>query len=555
MAAAATAPEPNLVLAGRYRLEKRLGAGGMGAIWRAEHLVLRAPVAVKLLEREALPDEDTIARFMREAQAAATLRSPHVVQIFDYGVDGRWPFIVMELLEGENLAQRLKRVKRLSPENTMRILTHVARAMVRAHEAGIVHRDLKPENVFLIKNEDEEVAKVLDFGVAKVSSTNLAQPGQESARTRTGSILGTPYYMSPEQAQGNKTVDHRSDLWSLAVIAFECLVGTRPFFSDGLGDLVLQICVRDIPVPSDRATVPLGFDAWFAKAVARDPDLRFQTPREMIESLRDALGVESERTGSNPDILISSTYGGRDTQQDGEPRSERPPNSAIATVKQNGPGKPSESARGSSFQVVSSRGSQNAPDVNAATVVAIAPEKDEYSQPTLTEALFGTSSQRKPAPRRTALGAVFGVALVALGIGLVAGLIVLPRYSKLTFFGKSAAPLPAPLPPRSASQPRVKTPPSRVEAPPLPGIELGEGSTGVEGIEGIEEILSPPPSAAPSAGPIVPVPRGQKPQAPASAAAPPSSTPATAPTPWVKPEWARPDDEPIRKKGADDPYP
>ncbi|HVJ17900.1 MAG TPA: serine/threonine-protein kinase, partial [Polyangiaceae bacterium] len=426
MAAAATAPEPNLVLAGRYRLEKRLGAGGMGAIWRAEHLVLRAPVAVKLLEREALPDEDTIARFMREAQAAATLRSPHVVQIFDYGVDGRWPFIVMELLEGENLAQRIKRVKRLSPETTLRILTHIARAMVRAHEAGIVHRDLKPENVFLIKNEDEEVAKVLDFGVAKVSSTALGQPGQESARTRTGSILGTPYYMSPEQAQGNKTVDHRSDLWSLAVIAFECLTGSRPFFSDGLGDLVLAICVRDIPIPSERASVPLGFDAWFAKAVARDPDLRFQTPRALIESLRDALGIESERTGSNPDILISSSSDARDTQQSSEPPpSERPPNSAVATINQNGSGMPAESERGSSFQVVSSRSSQNVPDVNAATVVALASEKDDFAVPSLKEALFGAGGKKSSPPRRTALGGVIGVAIGALAVGLVVGLVAL----------------------------------------------------------------------------------------------------------------------------------
>ncbi|HEY3499793.1 MAG TPA: serine/threonine-protein kinase, partial [Polyangiaceae bacterium] len=250
------APEPNRVLAGRYKLVARMGAGGMGTIWRAEHLALQAPVAVKLIDRDAVPDEDTLSRFLREAKAAAALRSPHVVQIIDYGLDGKIPFMVMELLEGENLAQRLKRARRLSRQETARILTHVARAMQRAHDAGIVHRDLKPDNVFLVKNEDEEHAKVLDFGVAKVDQAAL---GPEATRTRTGSILGTPYYMSPEQAQGNKAVDHRSDLWSLGVIAFECLTGKRPFYSDGLGDLVLTICVRDLPVPSDVAPVPLGF--------------------------------------------------------------------------------------------------------------------------------------------------------------------------------------------------------------------------------------------------------------------------------------------------------
>src|SRR5690348_14785697 len=298
--------EPNRVLAGRYRLESRLGQGGMGAIWRAEHLVLQAPVAVKLIDREAVPDEDTLARFMREAKSAATLRSPHVVQIIDYGVDGVVPFMVMELLEGENLAQRLKRVRRLSRQETARVLTHVGRAVGRAHEAGIVHRDLKPENVFLVKNEDEEIAKVLDFGVAKVEQAAL---GPEGTRTRTGSILGTPYYMSPEQAQGNKAVDSRSDLWSLGVLAFECLTGRRPFYSDGLGDLVLTICVRDLPVPSDVSPVPLGFDTWFAKACAREPENRFQTARELTDALREALGLDVKETTAfdSPDVMVGSS--------------------------------------------------------------------------------------------------------------------------------------------------------------------------------------------------------------------------------------------------------
>src|SRR4051812_2179147 len=292
------------VLVGRYRLDERLGAGGMGSIWRAHHLVLQAPVAVKLIDREPVPDEETLGRFMREAQSAATLRSPHVVQILDYGVDDTLPFIVMELLDGENLAQRLRRLTRLSSAETARVLTHIGRAVGRAHEAGIVHRDLKPENVFLIRNEDEEIAKVLDFGVAKVSVSEL---GPDGTRTRTGSILGTPYYMSPEQAQGNKAVDTRSDLWSLGVIAFECLTGKRPFYSEGLGDLVLQICIRDIPVPSQVASVPLGFDAWFAKACAREPDARFQSARELTDALREVLGGEAREVHwTSPEALLSA---------------------------------------------------------------------------------------------------------------------------------------------------------------------------------------------------------------------------------------------------------
>ncbi len=280
----------------------------MGAVYRAEHLVLQAPVAIKVIEREIVADDATKARFAREAQAAAALRSPHVVQILDYGTEDDLPFMVMELLEGETLAQRIRRKRRLSANETSWILSHVGRAVAKAHEQGIVHRDLKPDNVFLVKNEDAEVAKVLDFGVAKVEATALGGGG-DGTYTRTGSLLGTPYYMSPEQAQGNKAIDHRSDLWALAVIAFECLTGKRPFSSDGLGDLVLQICIRDIPVPSHVAPVPLGFDGWFERATQREPDARFQSAKELTDALREALGVELRDAPSTPDVQVTVSLG------------------------------------------------------------------------------------------------------------------------------------------------------------------------------------------------------------------------------------------------------
>jgi len=275
------------VLGGRFRLESLLGEGGFGTIWRAEQLVLGAPVAVKLIDLSIARQAGALERFLREAQAAATLRSPHVVQIIDYGVEGDQPYIAMELLEGETLAQRLHRVGRLAPSEALRIVTHVARAVSRAHESNIVHRDLKPENVFLVCNEDDEVGKVLDFGVAKMKSPVVVD---ESTRTRTGSLIGTPHYMSPEQVQGNKTVDFRSDIWALGVIAFEMFTGQRPFTGNALGDLVLQICVRDIVKPSQLAPVPVGFDEWFANATDRDPDKRFQSARELAQSLREIVG-------------------------------------------------------------------------------------------------------------------------------------------------------------------------------------------------------------------------------------------------------------------------
>lgn len=270
------------VLAEKYLLTERLGEGGFGSIWRAEHLVLRSPVAVKLIDLDMARKDGAVERFLREAQATAALRSPHVVQVLDYGVDREQPFIVMELLEGENLAQRLERVHRLSPLEVVRIVTHVARAIGKAHELGIIHRDLKPENIFLVNTGDEEVVKVLDFGVAKFATSPELN---RDTYTKTGALIGTPYYMSPEQAQGNKTVDSRSDLWALGVITFEMITGQRPFDGDALGDLVLTICVRSISVPSSVASVPDGFDAWFAKAVERDPNARFQTAREMALAL------------------------------------------------------------------------------------------------------------------------------------------------------------------------------------------------------------------------------------------------------------------------------
>jgi serine/threonine protein kinase len=286
-----------LVLAGKYRLRSLLGRGAMGEVWRAEHLALRTPIAIKLIDVGILEAassghrEDALVRFEREAMAAAALQSRHVVQVFDHGVDGATPYIAMELLEGEALEDRLDRLGRLPHAETVRILGQVCRAIGRAHDQGIVHRDLKPDNVFLVDDEGEEIAKVLDFGVAKVAA--LETGGRATA---AGSLLGTPSYMSPEQASGNLQVDWRTDLWALGVIAYECVTGHRPFEGGHVGELILQICVHPMPVPSAAAPVPPGFDAWFARACARDREERFQSARELIDEL--AVVLLGERPAS-----------------------------------------------------------------------------------------------------------------------------------------------------------------------------------------------------------------------------------------------------------------
>jgi len=281
---------PGTVLAGKYRLVSMLGHGGMGSVWRAERLGWQAPVAVKLMHSPGLEDATALARFQREAHLAASLRSLHIVQVLDDGVDPGTgtPFIVMELLEGESLAERLSRLRRLRPPVVAQIVSQIARALGRAHDAGLIHRDLKPDNVLIVRNDDEEVVKVLDFGIAKWMIS--PQGTKHGPRTISGQMLGTPVYMSPEQFGSSAQIDHRADLWSLAVIACECLTGVRPFEAETLVSLALKVCSGNPPRPSSLGPVPDGFDAWFLRAVARDRDQRFPSARLMAEELRGLCG-------------------------------------------------------------------------------------------------------------------------------------------------------------------------------------------------------------------------------------------------------------------------
>jgi serine/threonine-protein kinase len=274
----------------------------MGSVWRAEHLTLGTPLAIKLIDSSIAESPEAVARFKREAQSAAELRSVHVVQIIDYGVDDGVPFIAMELLDGESLAARLDRHGKLSPTQTADILSQVARALVRAHAAGIVHRDLKPENIYLVPEGEEDIAKVLDFGIAKKLYGLSASSG---VKTGTGAMLGTPYYMSPEQALGQTTIDHRTDIWSLGIIAYQCLTGVRPFDRETLGALLMAICNDALPVPSTVKAVPPGFDAWFACCAARNPAERFASVAEATAALKRLCGDSSVRP-SRDDIYSAA---------------------------------------------------------------------------------------------------------------------------------------------------------------------------------------------------------------------------------------------------------
>jgi serine/threonine protein kinase len=283
-------PGAGAVVEDRYELTRVIGRGGMGEIWEAYDRQLEGPCAVKFILQHLVNDKEVRSRFGREAKAVARLRTPHAVHIYSVGEQQQTPYLAMELLQGETLYTVLERTGRLSQVITLAVIEQISEALAVAHQHGIVHRDLKPDNVWLCSG-NRVFVKVRDFGVAKVGL------GTATLRTATGSLVGTPNYMSPEQARGNRNVDHRSDLWSLAVITLECLTGRRPFESAGLGDLLIQIVASPIPRLSEFAPeLPPGLQHWVDKALERDPDQRFQSAAALVEGLRPHLVEAGMRT-------------------------------------------------------------------------------------------------------------------------------------------------------------------------------------------------------------------------------------------------------------------
>jgi serine/threonine protein kinase len=292
------------------RLVERLGGGGMGSVWLADHLGLHSRVVVKLMSPTLVNSEESRARFAREAAAAALVRSPHTVPVFDHGVtnDGV-PYIMMELLEGEDLEQLLTRRGRLTLGEVAVIVAHVGKALQRAHERGVIHRDIKPQNIFLRDVGNNEIfAMVLDFGIAKTRDQLL------SKLTKTGIMMGTPFYMSPEQLIQNKPVDPQADLWSLAVVAYESITGELPF--PGATAVVVGMAMMHGPRPvasSVLTGIPRAVDAWFERAFAPEPRQRFGSAREMANAFLDATRTSLSSAPSSP----------RESQPQPEPRAHK----------------------------------------------------------------------------------------------------------------------------------------------------------------------------------------------------------------------------------------
>jgi serine/threonine protein kinase len=276
------------LLDGRYRLGARLGAGGMGVVEEALDVRANRTVAIKTLLGRGHNERAARRRFAREVQAVARIRSAHVVSLLGHGVnDAGQPYFVMERLAGRDLGEVLDLFHQLSVETTVCILAQLADALDAAHALGIVHRDVKPSNVFLVDDgEGRALVKLLDFGIAK----ELCSPAEG---TTTDAAVGTPLYMSPEQILARPSVDHRSDLWSLGVVAFRALGGANPFRGESIGALAVTMCSGELPsLYARRPELPPAVDAWFARACALDIERRFESGRALVVALCEALGTQ-----------------------------------------------------------------------------------------------------------------------------------------------------------------------------------------------------------------------------------------------------------------------
>lgn len=296
--------EAGQMVSANVRLVRLLGSGAMGSVWIADHLSLSTQVAVKFMKADVARDVTLVTRFTREATAAAQIRSPHIVQVFDHGVTpGGEPFIVMELLEGEDLAARVRRAGPMSVDETSTLINQLCKALTKAHQMGIVHRDIKPSNIFLISADEDLFTKLLDFGIAKYQASSTPD------LTSTREVVGTPLYMSPEQFLSLKHVDWRADLWAVGACAYFALTGRDPFRGDTLGAIYVAI-ERGLFEPASNIipSVPAALDAWFSRALSRNADARFSSAKEMAEQFTSlAFSAKSERATLTPQRLSAVT--------------------------------------------------------------------------------------------------------------------------------------------------------------------------------------------------------------------------------------------------------
>jgi eukaryotic-like serine/threonine-protein kinase len=278
------------ILAEKYRIARQLGAGGMGAVFEAEHLFLKRRFAIKFLRSELLGNAELVARFRREAQASGQLEHENIASVTDFGVTpSGTPYFVMEYLQGENLSRIIKREGPLTPPRAVSLVMQACRGVAAAHARGIVHRDLKPDNLFVCPREDgSEWLKILDFGIAKIRMST----DDEGTNTKTGTTMGTPYYMSPEQARGDRNVDHRTDVYSLGAVLYEALCNSKPHDGTTYNEIIYAILSREpVSLPELRPELPHGLVGVVERAMAREPADRFASMAEFASALSPYCGA------------------------------------------------------------------------------------------------------------------------------------------------------------------------------------------------------------------------------------------------------------------------
>jgi len=457
-------------IAGRYVLRGLVGHGGMGAVYEAEHLGLGKRVAIKFIDQEFATDERVVARFAREARAMSAIESAHIVTVFDAGTEAGRPYLVMELLRGEDLGQRLRRMGRVALPEAMHIVAQVLKGLAKAHAAGIVHRDLKPDNVFIIKSDSDPLfAKIVDFGVSKIERPR--DKTSPLALTGRGTVLGTPFYMCPEQAQAMPDVDARADIYSVGAILFECLTGRPPHTGETYEQIILSICMRDAPdVRAVDPTLSAELAGFVARALSRDRDARFSTAERMLASLHEIAPDEKQRVPLDMGAADTLMSPGVVLQAPHEPASA--PRQVVGAETRIA-GSASASGFDRSAPARPERGAPARPGIPARSFPEASRGAPARARGTTTQAADSVVALSR---RKRSITPIVLTAVIAtlLGIGVMLAVITILERRSTEAAGASAKPR-APGPPRSSpatntngSTPPISPAPDPTEAPAPP---------------------------------------------------------------------------------------